>query len=476
MKKIITICFAFVCVSATAQITVYESNLDKVKSLIKYDYLPFKNRLVVLEAFKRTSTVRPPFYNAISIDENGKSELVIDNEKFRYFNYSSKNDALKGIYQDGFDAKEGFVIENSKKQIIDNKDFINFNQYDNFFDDKYIVILTDDKGKGSINIEKKDIYLTKYDIAKKTMNTVALEKVDIQRLQTKDIKTPKRVSFRPIFNTDSNIEIITKSISKNNNSSVLYRTIYDLNGKKINDYAYKTTLTKGFLSYFATFSTTQNEINAPDNADTSVIPTKDLDFNEFYVDNKTNEVYVYGVEMNSKKDPIGFYINKFSREGNLIWEKFYPVDDDKKGFNDFKLLWKFSSIYLYEFMDDDNVVISISGEKGGMTDLYNHFFVIDKSSGKLVKRSFMSGDLRTRKMYAYGEDMNSVFAQIKIGTDRYCSRSTLIALGLNPKVDKYVRGVVKKGDVFFDSFITSKGVWLMESDDATYFKVTLFKE
>lgn len=459
-----------------SQKIVYEAKLDKNKPVVKYDYFPIKNKLVINEAFAAYSTYAI-FNNSYEIDVNGKSEKIIDNSNFINLQFSPKNDVIGTIYQESALGKVTNIIFSNKNkyQVLDKK-FISHYLFDHFFNDRYKIVLRDQSDNLiDINIEKKDLFLHRFDYINQTKNSIKIQKPNIERLKSEEMMKIKQIAFRPYFDFNNKLEIITKAVFKSNQKSILYRTIYDIDGNITSDTEYQINLKKGFFTYFDTYSTDINSKNAPAPPDRRITATQDLDVNEFYIDPVNEDVFVYGVAKNEKKDPIGFYVNRFSKDGKLIWENFYDVDD-VKGFNKSKLFWQAQSIYLYEYMNENTFVISLSGESGGMTDIYNHFFVISKDSGDLVKKASMGSDMKSRKgTFTYGGKY-SVFEIEKLDKYKYCSRKTILAIALNEKVKKHINSIVTNQDVFFDSIITAEGIWLVESDNETYFKVTLFNE
>jgi hypothetical protein len=52
----------------------------------------------------------------------------------------------------------------------------------------------------------------------------------------------------------------------------------------------------------------------------------------------------------------------------------------------------------------------------------------------------------------------------------------VVAYNFNPKIAEYINNLKTDNAVFFSAHFTDKGIWLNESVENKYFKVTLFTE
>ena len=493
MKKLLLIVLIFFSFYSNSQTTIYSTTLNKDKLVVKYKYLQKTNKLILKESNEKKMNYAI-FNKATIYDSNSKSNELINNEKFIYVFNSLNEENFGTLMQDGVFSplSLNFSINNKKTSFqMKSKDFERYSfDFEGtalemkptiYFDENYIYTIINENGRThGIEIAKDALQLDKFNIAKQTSSLISLKKIDTDRLKSKDLALPKQIAFQSKYYNNNTLEIVTKSINKDYKTSTLYRDIYDLDGKFIKEISYNYNSIKGFLVPTYNNSTFENMINSYSQSPGSHRAAIELDVNDYYIDPKTNEFYIYGItaakDSNglSYKSALGFYINKYSEKGEKIWEKFYDVSDEK-GFNqksDQRPLE--TKINLKQFTDENQLVLSIVGFKT-YTKQYYDFFVINKNSGKMEDSKSANSDSQTSKgTFSYGGKF-SLFEIIELDKNKFCDENTILTTTFNLDLKKYINKIAAKDDVFFNSILSAEGIWLMETDNKTYYKVSFFK-
>ncbi|MEC4003153.1 hypothetical protein OX283_000670 [Flavobacterium sp. SUN052] len=485
MKKILILLLFFFYLNSNSQTTIYNTVLSKEKPTVKYKYLEGTNKLIIKEANDKKK-LYSIFNKAILFDKDAKSTQLNDNEEFVSIFNSLNEENNATLMQDGASSLLLNFYNNTKKISfeIKPKDFAKYKidfESDMVemrpkinFDQNFVYAVTNENGRSNaIEIAKDALQLDKFDIAKQTSSVISLKKIDTDRLKTKDLDVPKQIAFQSRFYKNNTFEIVTKSVKKDYTSSTLYRDIYDLDGKFIKEISYNYNSLKGFLAPSSTNSTRENSQNSSNqNPDFHRDPIE-LDINDYFIDSKTNEFYIYGITTSkSNKNPLGFYINKYSEKGEKIWEKFYDVSDEK-GFNESNQRLLEIKINLKQFTSENQLIISIVGFKT-YTNHYNNFFVINKNSGNLEDTKSINSDSQTSKgTFSYGGKY-SLFEIIKFDKNKFCDENTILTTTLKQDVKKYIDKITTKDDIFFNSILSSEGIWLLETDNKSYYKVIFF--
>ena len=147
---------------------------------------------------------------------------------------------------------------------------------------------------------------------------------------------------------------------------------------------------------------------------------------------------------------------------------------DEKGFSQKSSYWIGKDIKMCEFMDENTLAVSIDGENT-YTSRYAQFFLINKNTGELIKKNKVDFNNESSKGTFTSLAKYSVLQITKLSNNRYGNVEVLLAEAFNENVKKYINSVKSSADVFFDAVSTSKGIWLLESDNDSYFKINLFK-
>lgn len=466
MKKILFLIPFISTFYVNSQTIIVDESLNKQKPFFNYQYSFPTNKLILNEASGKA------YLKTFSYDADSNKDSLQIGSKFHYFNISENGINYNTEFLESAMASPKITYySNNKYYEADKvKNYSNNHSlFTTFFNDQYQFRIVDASGAPRMDFEKDAIYLEKRDYTKKITKKISLKKPNILRLKEKSLLSIKNIGFRANLVDNDHFEIVTKSVSNDEKTATLYRTIYDLEGTIINDYSYSYTTMVGHL---VRCKTREESMCISTNSRSFVDgPIADLGINEHYTDPLTGDVYIYGLYMD--KSPVGFYLIKFEKEGKKIWEKFYEIDD-KKGFNDRTQYWENTGIYLHKFMNENTFAVAIEGNH---PDKYNHFFVVNNQTGEIERKAYADSKVETNKGgMGLALKRHSIFANTKLTSKRYCERNTLLAYNINEKVKKHIDGIKSKKEVFFDTYITAKGIWLLESDNDSYYKVTLFKD
>lgn len=484
MKKTITIINLFFVLSFFGQTKIYETELskDKIRTVqCKYSYQ--LNKIIVNSVIKSKSLI---FNESKLIDENANVVDLVKDNTFTSIHYSGTDKTyytkdMLGYYKP---ANYNFYVNGEVFKLsrkIENEEV-------DYFNEERLLFLTGEKDDDIIlNIEKDNLFLNVLDFKSNKIKKTKIEKPDYKRLKGEDKMRLKAIglskdhpsSFSTNYHNDK-FEIYSKTTFSDRNNSIIYRTIYNDLGKIEKDIQYDISLddyTFGYMKPTNSFSknrshTSSNIYTYTSGKYTYDRPVIDLDINDFFID-FNSDFYVYGMYIKEESVPGGFYVHKFSSDGNLVWKKTYEIIDEKN-FNQKKQDWKMTGIALQQFSNENQLVLNLKGPSS-YRDRYNHYFVIDKNNGDLLKKSQIevSTDYNTfGSLKSFGSTYFNTFTKnINLSDDG------LLAYNLNDKIKKHIDGYSKpKDDIYFDAIISSKGIWLIETDNESKYSITLYKE
>lgn len=479
MKKLFFIVFIFLGYVNNAQTVIYETKLDK--SLVNVDtyYLLDVNKILLTENYSmsRKKTLSKHFI----IDSDKNSNEVLKDLQGYSLGLIGNNNVFITAHQEGsFGKLITKVYLNDNVYDLDDRNLSIYSNKNNLFNTVCKYNITDKKGVRVESIEKDEIYLAKINFITGKKDLIKLQKPDLLRLKSKELLKVGDIKFGQDSNFKDNIEIITKSITNDKNKTTLYRTIYDLSGKQIEDITYEIEIDNRTLVNYsnsisprlaAKISETPNSNERGVSAGV-MPPIEDIEINNYFIDRVKNEIYVFGALKTQKLQPFGFYVYKFSNDGKLIWKRIIDASD-KEGFtrrND----WSRTSIVLDEYMNDDQLLFTVRGERKSMTDLYNYYYIIDKNTSNILENNNLNSEYTTSKG-SLSLTGGTSFDRNIIGKNKFCNSSTLAANVLNKNVKSYIDKIKNVRQINIFSYITSKGIWLTETDFENYFKITLFK-
>ena len=511
MKKIFISFSLFSIILLNAQTTILEGKFNKENIPISYRYLPKKNQFILMDGRRpKHAAILTAFINNINgYDDIGTKTKIIENQNLVSCTFSATENSFKAF--DGnslFKIKCQYFLNGISSELYEKSNFIkngnfSFGTFDtnnilNYynspsdyfirqrlpisFNDNYELSFTNQKGNTDINFENDEFYLETFNIQNKTKNRVKLEKPDLTLLiGDQFVKSKKDLTFSCRINNNDSFDLITKSLTKDYKTSILYKTTYGFNGEKLKTISFNTHLENSFFIY------SNNKAGRYDISIASSIPDRngntgsttldfldDLSVNNYYEDQKNGDIYIYGLfsdSMPSKKvgvnAPNGYYFFKFDKNGTKIWESIKRIDD-KEDFNETTLI--LLDINLLEF--NGNLIFSASYNQDREL---THYAVVDKKSGsvlkynKIVYNEFKNHFLGDRN-FIITNLFNDEFKKMMFSTNGF------IALDLSPNYLNYIKNLPTNKTLHFETIFSDKGIWLVETDNDEYYKVTNFKD
>ncbi|ESU24649.1 hypothetical protein FEDK69T_05720 [Flavobacterium enshiense DK69] len=483
MKKNILIFSLLTGFGLSAQTTIIEDKFEKDNVPLSYDFLYSKNKFVIEKGKHVALSTNRMVTSLNTYDSNGNKEELVSNAELMNVKFSESGNIFSAVdyapmsyqgntYKYFVDKKFLSKISTSEKTRFNRIDVM---EYD--FNDLYEIGLSNEKGKEKINIEKNDIYLELTEITtKKKHKRIKLEKPDIERLKGKDlIKPTEDLGFyvRPLNN--ETFEIVTKSISKDYKTTTIYRTIYDFEGKKINDVSYTVTL-NNFFHIYSNVGLSKFKDGKFDK--TLQIFSNDLGINNFTVDSETGDVYVFGLlgkkakELNDYNQPGGYYVFKFDKTGKKIWQSENEIID-KEEFNDKVHLTRISNGLRLE---KNRVMFTVAS---GYHNNYVHYAFLDANTGQIIKANKVSLKVKEKVNLMSGnrDFIQSFYTndQVKVKGKMF-DPNGLIAYETNENFKKYINSLNSDTKKYFGTTFGNNGsIWLVETDNETYYKLNYFE-
>jgi hypothetical protein len=434
---------------------------------VGFDFLPNKNRVVIQKGPILHTATNNLLGFIYSYDHEGFREVLSD-----------KGGLMNCVFsptENSFSVSRFSLSDPSGDQykIVsdgESSPFYNMKDAFQYFNDEYAFSIVNGKQNVSFDFLKDDIYLTKINFKTNINSKIKLKKPDLTRI-TGDAfaKNANNVTYS-IRTNEANFGMVTKSIDKQYQSSVLYRSIYSLEGELLEDLKYEIKIPNQFLIYC---NNGGGFINT--NAENGNVYISDLTINNFVVDKKTGDVFVYGLFGEQAKSsssitnkPTGFYVFKFDKSGNKIWESLQKIDD-KIHFNANQVI---SNIKCNLMLTNGTALVSISSSL--KNDGYIHYAVLNNETGSLVKKNKMNFE-RTEN-----ENENKNFIpfmpyNVKGFENKSIDIEGIIANDIFPNYSKYLASNQSKVKLHFKTFIGKEGIWLLESDNTSYYKLLFFK-
>ena len=490
MKKFLFYFVLFSSVYAHSQTTIVEEKYEKDNIPMRYHYLPKNDKIVIEKGAYVSMSFNRRINNITSYDSNGKKEILKDNFETAESFFSITENTFKLVDFTKFSGAKSYkYIVNGKETLpinfsdvdrnynnfIRDKYYVNSTFGNDYFNDKYELDIVDIDGRNKVEYSKDKLCLETLNLFTKSKKIIPLDKPDISRLIAEESLKPKEyLGYSANLIDNEKFEIITKSISKDYKSSILFRTFYNMEGKKIGEKKYDISMSSNYLTYSANPAARIGP-KFDGFANATPIFFTDIAVNDFITDNITGDIYIYGLfsnkakELNDDNSPGGFYIFKFDKEGHKVWESINAIDDK----NDFNKKIHLVTVFSNLSINDKGLLFETGGR---FSDNYFHYSILDKNTGKILSKNkilyekdkvfTMRGDVR---MFLYSFYENKDFKKKVFDIDG------LVAIDTNKKVADYLKNINSKNKLFFNTIISENGTWLMESDNENYYKVTFFK-
>lgn len=247
----------------------------------------------------------------------------------------------------------------------------------------------------------------------------------------------------------------------------MHRAIYDYEGKNIKNISYSANIGKPLI-----YSNNGGGEYSYDDFRKANKFDDQLSLNNFYIDTETNDLYIYGIygkkeESLEGNEIAGYYIIKFDADGKKLWQKTEELSDEV-----FKNRLPKTRVYTRMALDKGSISLSLldySFEK------YFFYSLVDSNSGNRVKSKLIP--FAVDKMFV-GELRNAEivsFFTLKEYKDLIFDDNTFFNLNENAKVKEYLSTFeLSKKKISLNSQRSDSGIWLIESDNKTYYKVIYF--
>lgn len=289
--------------SLCAQTTVIEEKFKVNDFPIGYNFLPNANRIVIQKGNSVPQSSNFLLKNLYSYDYEGFREVLLENGYFMNCIFSPTENSF---FVSEFSPTESF---GEQYKLVVGKVASPLVKIDNsfqYFNDNYQFSIVNQKFNEKINFEKDSLYLNKITIGTRENSKIKIKKPSVFRIVGDNfIKYPDDVIFSVRVNNDY-FSVITKSINKDYKSSTLYRSTYNYDGEKLEDLSYKVEIPKGFLIYS---NNGGGYVNPNSEAGDTYISY--FAINNFVVDIKTENLYVYGLFGEEAKVPVTSLINQW---------------------------------------------------------------------------------------------------------------------------------------------------------------------
>ena len=491
MKRILLSISLISSIYLSAQTLIIDKKFGDKDIPVNFEYLPISQKFVFFSGEKITMTGSAFTTTASAFDGNGKESKLFENQKLFSCSYSSTENSFmnidieKSIWAYNYKIYvNDIVAELGSEKIKDmNFTFFGYNignvavaqsqsgagKIDGAFNDFYLLGFSNQKNKYKVEFEKDDIFLEVIELKTGSRKRFQIEKPDLALLKGDSFaKTDHKVTFTCKLNGNDNFDLITKSISQDFQTVIIYKTTYNFEGKKLKMVPLTLKLNDKF------FVTSYNGGGPSESTSNGSIKLDGLSINNYFEDQKNGDLYVFGIYSNEapKKiggsiHPKGFYVFKFDKEGNKIWESVNNIEG-----KDFLERIKYAPGLNVSFAEyKDNLVFSVS--VNDFTEFTNAALV-DKTNGTVLKSSFLEYNNNTshekfsafiNNTYDYKELRNKSFSPVAFA-----------AMTLNDDLFTYLKGV-PEGDkrLHFSTLFSNQGIWLVETDNKNYYKVLLFK-
>ncbi|GGE98845.1 opioid growth factor receptor-related protein [Flavobacterium limi] len=466
MKKII---FCLCLISGfytTAQTTIYEEKDSKQYLYYKSTLLPNSNSVLIGKNIYDENGNKKPLSNT----DFNKDFLAISNSENSFFNV----DRSKGAFnQKCMYIIDGKIIEINYAEVKDSN--IQMFEKNQNFTSKYEYNLVNNKGKFKLNFLKDDIYLAVKDIVTRKKNIYKIDKPNLDMyIGSNFISVKEEFRFDLRVNYDETIDLISKSISKDYSNTILYKTRLSNEGKNLNNLVYDLKIPNRVFLYSKNDA---GEYNFGGYNNDFIHFADDLSINNYIEDANTGDIYIYGLfgdeagKLNTMASPKGFYIFKYDKLGNKTWESINAIED-----NDFNKGHVMNTIYVDLFQLNNTVCFTI--RINGLKDFFN-YNIVEKATGKMVKTQ----NLEFKDVFAHLNEtnnndfhINKDFKNLQQLKNTTFDFNAVAAYNYNSEVAKYINSIKSDNKTYFSAHFSDKGIWLNESVENEYFKITLFKQ
>ncbi|KUJ60022.1 hypothetical protein AR687_19890 [Flavobacteriaceae bacterium CRH] len=487
----------FLSAVLTAQNIIVDKKIKEHIGLANFQYLPKSKKMMIYN-----SSGDPLSQEAFYLDSDGNKTVFFEKEKRKgapifsrtensYRTIDLNTDFRKRDYIFVIDGKD-YTLSFDKLADINFKYFgiYNYNNvlyndwplesdFSGSYNDSYILGFTNPKGSWRIDFEDQDVYLEIIEIKSNSKKRVKLEKPDLTLLKG-DLfaKTDFDLTFACKLTGNDSFDLITKSLSKDSQTAVLYKAEYNFEGKNVKTVPFTLNLDN---KYFITSNNCGGQkyvVSTPAMQGSKGNDPYALDvmsINNYFEDRANGDLYIYGLfsdeapkKINALTNPKGFYVFKFDKNGNKLWESVNYID----GKEYFEKVHNSAGFQLNLLEYNNDLIFSASINT--FTEFTNAV-VINKASGEIIK----SGFVEYNNNLSHGESgrfSNSTYDSKELKNKSF-SQISFAAIAINSKVMNYLKSIPDGGKrLHFETIFSDQGIWLLESDSDKYYEVIVFKD
>lgn len=487
----------------SAQTVIVNEKFEDKNVPVSFQYLPISKKFIIFKGYPIKMTQSFVTQSGFSYDVDGKKAILFENEKLISPTFSVTENSFKAYDATKLMMKPTYkFFMNSSIQPVSHEalDDLNSNLFGRYdynnvlcavtmrwpnmpfnasFNDFYDFGFTNQKLKTLINFEKDDVFLETIEIKSNSRKRVQLDKPNLSLLNGEAFEEfDVKPSFTCKLNGNETFDMITKSVSADSKTSVLYKTTFDFGGKKIKELVLTLNLqNKKFI--FSDNNGGPRETSSTMSMQGGSFRDVTVKFgassiNHYFEDRSNGDLFVYGIFRDDAKNiegrgrsPKGFYVFKFDKNGKKLWESINNIVD--KDFLDKITNYSKLQVNLLEY----NKQLLFSVSVNDFTE-FSHACTLDKSTGASSKLNFIEYNNNISNLKGRSFITNSYVSDIK---NKVFSQLTFVAMISNSNLEQYIKNIPSTGNkLYYETVFSDQGIWLIESDNKEYYKVLLFKE
>jgi hypothetical protein len=468
MKKI-SFLFVFLASLCYSQEVIYEGDFKSdykpaggIPFLTKSNFEQNKFLLLQAKGFK----IRYDYLNCDGIIESTSYKhftKIIESETFNTKLFKNYNDYINVIDENNI----SYEIDKTTSHNL----FSKYIKCPNV-NDKYVVGLFNEKLNEEIDIIKNDIFLYLYDFKLKKTITQKIEKPSLERLKSNKNKS----GFSIIKITNDNFILVTKANNEEHNQCVIYLTTYGFDGKIISEKEIVIDSGSDFLLYSSN-GAGQYDFDQTSPAGKDIYKIDDEMFinNIFFDESDTSgEFYVFGLigskpaKLNAKIRTKGFYVNKYNKNGVLIWNKTQDLSRSellRDSFHSYLISTSMTSI-------GNDICFFAFADR---LKHYVNFSILNKENGNVTLNKEMEQKEKLKIKY-FQTQLLYAGSKIDAFDDKLFDLETIASIYNDKRILNYINNVKVKKTVMFNTLNLKDYVVLVETDNKKYFKFTKFKK
>lgn len=462
MKKIFILAFGLVSLVSNAQKIIVDEKIEKNNFPFGMNFL--NNNVFYLKSGKKVGAVKS--INTItkySLDSLPKK--IIENEKMNIF-FKTSDNSYQGTTHNGvgwsvddkiFD-KNGKVIKISKSESFDKIRSTNHKNCQYF--------ILNDKSKEIDDIQEEDLILNVLTYKTNSKKEIKLKKPSFCLIDKNSLKGSKKIPFTVDFK-ETFFEIKTYLKYEKSNDIDFYITKYDYEGIILSDKKFTISIENQIISSFS-----GGGID-PDSGIFFMYDSK-VDFglmNYITDDNGNNFFYGLTGQKNNNKlinnEVKGYFIVKTDKNFNILWNKVYDIKYEE-------ILENSSKIRINTSLNLVNNKLRFTLFKHKF-DQYLYYSHINTETGEVSLENKIDFKINSMSQPEMLTTALPTFFYFKESPKLLFDINSMYFYNSNSKIKDYFKTLASsKNKISFNCHFNNKGIWLLETDNKDYYKVTYF--